>query len=139
MAGNVLAKTQNMFNLDHIIQDILLTSKKIYPGQKPVVCVAFCQKSVYLGTNTRKSHPSMKLDYINGQESACCHAEVNAIAKIPRQIRSKAKLYIFRILRNGTISMAKPCDLCRIFLIKNEIDMKNVFYSNWTGVWNRAS
>ena len=130
-----------MINFNEIRNSIFKISKKDFPGGKLVVSIAIKNKSSWIGVNTKKSHPKMKKKFRNGQEGSCCHAEINAILQVPRQCRSSIELYVIRFLMNGNISMAKPCNYCQIFLSENDINFKNVFYSdwNWNGNWVRLS
>ena len=123
-----------MINIENVRIDLFKISKKEFPGHKRVAAIALRNKSFWIGTNTRKSHPKMFRKFRNGQESACCHAEVYAILQVPRQCRPNIELYVLRFLRNGNISCAKPCNFCQSFIEENNINFKNVFYSDWD--WN---
>lgn len=65
------------------------------------------------------------------------HAEIDAIVKIPRQIRHKAKVFVMRFLKTGELSMAKPCPMCQKFITEQGINPRNVFYTSWDGAWCR--
>lgn len=44
---------------------------------------------------------------------------------------SGCSLIVTRVLRNGRMTMAKPCSCCLEFM--KEYGIKNVFYTNWDG------
>lgn len=61
------------------------------------------------------------------------HAEVDAcIGQSPLDM-SYADLYVVRILKNGSIAMAKPCKICHSFL--TAVGIRRVFYSLKGGDW----
>lgn len=125
-----------------IINDLfVLSDKKDFPSGKMVVAIAILGRSVFVGKNGRKTHPAYVREHRNGDKSACYHAECSAIAKVPRQSRHSVRLYVVRFLRNGSISMAKPCNLCQDYLKQNGIEVKNIFYSDWewNGTWKRLA
>lgn len=106
------------------------------PGSAHVCACAKLGQTKWLGYNNKKSHPSARKLFKNGQiESCCLHAEMDAIVKVPRSSRSKIRLFVFRFLKNGDLSMAKPCDMCLKFLEQEGIKAKNVYYTNWNGIW----
>ena len=128
-----------MLNIKEIRSRIFSINKNDYPGNKLVASVAILGNSEYFGHNTRKSHPEMIRQFRNGSCGSCSHAEVSALNKVPRQCRHAVKLYVMRFLKNGTLSCAKPCQMCQGFLLRNGVDFKNVFYTNWEGDWERLS
>jgi len=107
------------------------------PGGKNVVAVALVGKTRWVGINNHTSHPDVIKKFRNGEENSSQHAETNCIIQIPRFARKKVKLYVARFLKNGDVSMAKPCEICQKFLVKEGIDLRNVFYSTWEGKWER--
>jgi len=111
-------------------------SKTQRPGKAHVCACAIKGRTFWLGYNKQKSHPSAKREYKHkGTESCFLHAEIDAIVKVPRDTRAKIKLFVFRFLKDGTLSMAKPCDMCQNYLKQQGI--KNVIYTNWGGQWTR--
>lgn len=62
------------------------------------------------------------------------HAEIAALAPLINKKNiewSKVAIYVYRELRDGTISCARPCQAC-MKLIK-DLGIKNVYYSDWNG------
>lgn len=100
-----------------------------------LAAVAIIGKTSWFGNNNRKSHPRMVKKFSNGQENSCCHAEVSALLKVPRRCRHMVELYVVRFLRNGKVTMAKPCVMCQRYLKQHKI--KHIYYTNWDGGWDR--
>ena len=128
-----------MFDLNNIRVQVLSKPKSDYPNAKMMASVAILGKSTYVGFNNFKTHPAGLKECRNSsvESCSCNHAEVSAIAKVPRQSRHKLILYVMRFLASGEVSMAKPCALCEKFLSDNEIDLRNVFYTDWDGNWKK--
>lgn len=124
-----------MLRVNEIRERLFLLEKKNFPSGKMLAAVAVIGKTNWFGNNNRKSHPMMVKKFRNGQEGSCLHAEVSALLKVPRQSRHMVDLYVVRFLRNGSISMAKPCPMCEKFLRKHSV--RNVYYTNWKGGWDR--
>jgi len=61
------------------------------------------------------------------------------LAKVPRQARNKVELFVFRSLRNGTLTMSKPCCICQQYLFKEGVKSKNIYFTDWCGKWQRMS
>lgn len=59
------------------------------------------------------------------------HAEVNGLSKIWPNRRKGLKVYSFRIRRDGSLGLAKPCVECEAFLKANGV--KQVWYSTNEG------
>lgn len=73
----------------------------------------------------------------SGIEVAYVHAEIDALMTVPRQARSKVTLYVYRLTRTGQITMAKPCEICQTYLLAEGVDLRNVWYTDWSGQWTR--
>lgn len=110
--------------------------KKNQPGGKFLFAFCVLNKSIWSGNNNKKSHPSMRRLFESGIEKSCSHAELACLVKVPRQCRSKVKIYVVRVKCDGKLSMAKPCSMCVKFLKNNNINPKNIFYTNWDGIWS---
>lgn len=65
------------------------------------------------------------------------HAEMDAVMKVPRSSRARAKVFVFRFLKNGKLSMAKPCKMCQGFLEEQGVKVQNVYFTDWNGEWQR--
>ena len=128
-------------HFDKIKNKLLAGPKEQFPSNKCVVAFACINKHVWVGNNSKKSHPQMQKHYRNGMENSCHHAEFSALAKVPRQSRHKAEIYVVRFLRNGDVTMAKPCLKCQQYLLDNGVNFKNVYYTDWiwAGKWSRLS
>ncbi len=84
---------------------------------------------IRIGTNQSKTHPIAYRRYKDGQEAANMHAEMDVL----RFARKGDSLVVTRFLKDGSLTMAKPCIHC-IKLIKS-IGLKEVRYTNWSGNW----
>lgn len=51
------------------------------------------------------------------------------------EARPSDVLYVVRFLADGTVTMAKPCELCQNMI--NSYGVKKVYYTDWEGNWNR--
>lgn len=107
-----------------------------FPGRKMVCAYAFLNKTKYFAFNNKKTHPA-NFKVVARGVLCCSHAEVASVARVPRQSRERLRLFIFRFLKNGNLSMAKPCANCTSFLLNEGISLKNVFFTNWFGKWER--
>lgn len=61
------------------------------------------------------------------------HAEIAALTPLLKQgvDLTRANIYVYRELRDGTISCARPCPACKQLI--HELGIKNVYYSDWDG------
>ena len=75
------------------------------------------------GTNSYKTHPLMA----ERTEWPFLHAEQHAIIRAGVDNCEGLDLYIARVLKNNTLALSKPCDVCAE-LIK-EVGIKNTYYS----------
>lgn len=85
------------------------------------------KRVVRIGTNSTKTHPRFRRVYSNGEEGSCLHAEMEVL----RFSEPGDTLLVVRFLKDGTLSMAKPCKYCQEFIIESGI--KQVTYSDWDG------
>ena len=87
------------------------------------------RKPVRVGINNNKTHPKAKRQFSNGKEVACLHAEMDAlIAAQPGDT-----LEVMRWLKNGTLTMAMPCEHCQKWIRQRGIS--KVRYTDWDGQW----
>jgi len=63
----------------------------------------------------QKTHP-LQNRYYEGDGVLGLHAEVHACIGVPAGDLLGAEIYVARLLKNGSVAMAKPCDTCRKFL-----------------------
>lgn len=65
------------------------------------------------------------------------HAEMDVINKLDlhyyKRNRIKLDLYVVRVSKSGNIAESKPCMHCIKTMIKSELNIKNVYYSNSNG------
>jgi len=102
-----------------------------------IVAYAVLGKSFFIGTNRRKTHPEALRVFPNGNDSSWLHAEIDVVMKVPRDSRASVKLFVVRFLKNGDITMAKPCPMCQDYLNKQGVNLNNVWYTDWCGKWRR--
>lgn len=83
---------------------------------------------VHYGQNKYKTHP-LQARFGRNEDSIYLHAEVDAIVQAMRlgSPTDGASLYVARVLRDGTVALAKPCIGCQRALI--HFDIANV---EWT-------
>lgn len=106
------------------------------PAEKHVCAIAKVGRTKWFGYNNAKSHPRARRKFRDG-EMGCCpiHAEMDALMKVPRASRERAKLFVFRFLKDGTLSMAKPCEMCQSFLEAEGVKLSNIYFTDWNGEW----
>lgn len=97
--------------------------------------LALAGKSEWFGANTLKTNPKLVRTFGNGYSSACYHAEVDAILRVPRHLRTRVKLYVARFSKNGRLLLSKPCEHCIKFLQQEGVALKNVYYTDKAGLW----
>lgn len=61
------------------------------------------------------------------------HAEIAALTPLIHSDIdcSQASIYVYRELKDGTISCSRPCEACRTLIRK--LGIQNVFYTDWDG------
>lgn len=91
--------------------------------------------TVIVGINGASSRPQFRRKFKDGTESFISHAEMDAVAKLGKDIRSTDVLHVMRFTKNGTLSCAKPCSCCEEYLRKKGI--RQVKFSDWDGQWVR--
>jgi cytidine deaminase len=126
-------------NITKIKKKLLEINKRSFPSGKMIAAIATVGKTEWVGFNCHKSHPRMTKRFSCGKENSCSHAELSAVIQVPKKLRHKITLYVIRFTRDGNISMAKPCELCKVFLSQQGIDFGNIYYSDWSwdGNWKR--
>lgn len=61
--------------------------------------------------------------------------ESHAETKVIQNAKPGDKLVVLRFLKDGSITMAKPCSSCQLKL--NQVGLTNVVYTNWEGQFKR--
>jgi deoxycytidylate deaminase len=82
---------------------------------------------VSVGTNSYKTHPLMR----KRTEWPFLHAEQHAIIRAGVDNCEGLDLYIARVLKNNTLALSKPCDVCAELI--REVGIKRTFYSTDAG------
>lgn len=95
-----------------------------------VTAIAELGHSRWVATNRPGTHP-------------CCprfatHAEVAVMGKIPRQCRENVIIRVYRVRRDGSIGCAKPCKHCQLYLFREGVRNKNIYWTDDNGIWMRG-
>ena len=104
------------------------------PGGHRHFAIAIVDKQKYTGWNNRKTNPDI-IRKKDGIILAGYHAETHVLKKIPKDKRGKAKIYIMRIRKDGTLGLSKPCQHCEATLLEAGIKRKNIWYSTNKQTW----
>ena len=95
-----------------------------------VACIVYRKKKpVYIGTNSSKQDLRFIRRVKDGSLVSCLHAEMDAL----KHTQPGDRLEIIRFLKNGTMTMAKPCIYCQRHIHKSEVS--KVTYTNWDGTF----
>ena len=90
-------------------------------------------KPVYIGINQDKTHPMAFREYNNKSMAASLHAEMDAL----RFSKPGDSLEVIRFLKDGDMTMAKPCEFCEPLIKK--YNLSSVKYTNWSGSWENLN
>lgn len=101
-------------------------------------CIAVYQRQVIgLGCNCNKTHPIQKYynQYRKKSDSMPpkLHAEINCINQI-RHLDinfSKVKLYIYRIRKNQSFGLSRPCPSCMAAI--KDLGIRDIYYTSNDG------
>ena len=93
-------------------------------------------KTPIVGVNGNSEKPEFRRRFKDGKECFISHAEMDAVSRL-REISSSDVLHVMRFTKNGSISMAKPCQYCQGYLKKKGI--KKVKYTDWNGEWQKMT
>jgi len=74
----------------------------------------------------RKRYPNSKVTHHE------IHAEVDLVLNL-RHGPPPEKIHVVRFLKDGTLTMARPCIHCQNFL--RHAGVRRVRYTNWDGQW----
>ncbi len=61
--------------------------------------------------------------------------ESHAETKVIKNAKPGDKVVVLRFLKDGSITMAKPCSICQLKL--KQVGLTNVVYTNWEGEFQR--
>lgn len=94
---------------------------------------------VSVGVNGKKSHPlQQKFNNIRFKDDSAAqhlmHAEIEALVKGRAHHREieDAAIYVYRVMKDGSIGMARPCVGCMAAL--KEYGIREVFYTTDQGL-----
>lgn len=91
-------------------------------------------KTPIIGVNGASSRPEFRRKFKDGTECFISHAEMEAVAKLGKDIRPTDVLHVMRFMKNGEISMAEPCEFCKLYLKKKGI--RKIRYTGWDHKWH---
>lgn len=96
---------------------------------------------IAVGVNGKKSHPlqrkynSYKFKFDRTDQSRhLLHAEIEALVRAKSQMTSLsgASIYVYRLMKNGTTGMARPCIGCLRAL--RDFKIRDVYYTTNEGL-----
>ena len=87
------------------------------------------KRVVAIGVNSAKTHPAYVRTFSDGTTAACMHAEMSAL----RRAQPGDVLRVLRVLKNGCLTMAKPCEHCENLIHASHL--AGCYYTNWRGEW----
>jgi deoxycytidylate deaminase len=92
--------------------------------------------TVIAAANTGKTYPEFKRTFKNGDSDYSAHAEMACIKRAESLLHLDENdvLHVMRFHKNGTITMAMPCNHCQRYIKRKNI--KTVKYTDWSGQWN---
>ena len=88
--------------------------------------VVFNKSKTSVGWNSYKTHPNLR-----HYEYPCLHAEAHAMIKFGLDNCNGCDILVTRILRNGSLTMAKPCNECQQLM--RTYGIRNTYYTDWQG------
>ena len=114
------------FNLKHIQEAANYGKLSNHPDYKHGA-ILIIKNTPYYAYNRFRTHPKSPKPY----KTMC--AEFGAVIASRADLKAfrKAKLYVARLKKNGTLGMSKPCIWCQEMITK--LGIKRVFYSTDKG------
>ncbi len=92
-------------------------------------CLARGPRIISAGFNQIKTHPfTLRL---RNSMITCLHAEMHACLGVDSDALKGASIYVVRLRRDGTLSIAKPCRACTELLSK--LGVKKAYYTDVGG------
>ena len=93
-----------------------------------VACIVYRKKKpVYIGVNSCKTDLRFVRRVRDGSLISNLHAEMDAL----RYAEEGDRLEIIRFLKDGSMTMAKPCRYCQRHIHKSGV--AKVIYTDWSG------
>ncbi len=127
-------KKEDILKMDNFIRLATLEAHKVTPKNEQRYHTIFRLGSVIFKKNRvinigrnyiRKTHPKSNTRFKS------IHAEFNAIIGCSRLDLDGASILVVRVMGDGSLGMAKPCDPCMNLIRAARI--KNLYYSNEIG------
>ena len=95
-----------------------------------VACILWRRnKPVYIGVNSSKKDERFIRRVSDGSLIDTLHAEMDAL----RFAQHGDRLEVLRFLKDGEITMARPCRFCQKYISKSGVE--KVLYTDWEGTW----
>ena len=79
----------------------------------------------------RKTHPLQQKFSLDKSFTLGLHAEVHTCIGVSAADLLGADLYVARILRDGSIALAKPCNVCTKFI--QDVGIRRVYFTKENG------
>lgn len=73
-----------------------------------------------------KTHPAMER-YNTNKYLLGLHAEIHACLGVPANLLYGADIHVARILKDGSVAIAKPCSVCYNYL--KAVGIRNIHYT----------
>lgn len=107
-----------------------------FPRVKIGAIVVNKHRVISSGYNSFARRHKLQVKYnrerFDGPSAGCVHAEMAAlIPLINKEDLSRASLYVYRELQNGSFGMCRPCKAC-MALIKN-LGIRKIYYTTYDG------
>lgn len=126
---NSILKTNLTKKIHRMARNMALSNGERYH----VACILYRQKkAIFIGTNSKKTHPICQRVTKDGSCVACLHAEMSAL----RFAQAGDSIEVLRFLKCGSVTMARPCQHCASLIVQKKL--KQVRYTNWEGAWEIA-
>ena len=82
---------------------------------------------IRMGENSNEGHPKCRRMYRDRKIGYSQHAEMNVL----RFAKPNDTLIVIRFMKNGNLTMAKPCPHCEAKIRK--MNLRKVYYTDWEG------
>lgn len=119
-----------------------------------LVAAAVLGQSVFIESNSVKTHPGYVQTSREGERFSSHHAEIAALTKIRPDLRHRAKLFVCRIRASvdhghcdsseddtsrsmSIFTLAKPCSYCVRWITSMGVSLRHVYFTDINGQWQR--
>ena len=97
--------------------------------------IVYGKEIISVGVNGLKSHPLQqhynKLRFDDDRAHHLMHAELDAVIKGKKYLKSGSRMYVARTLANGGLGMCRPCVSCRKMLM--DFNIQEIYYTTESG------